>query len=296
MKPSQVARKLKTLGSASAQNAESLLTETKSTRAKFLAVFDAALAAASCAPARGERADLQGHLREAIAILRTLGQYSFNLFPSRRLKQFDRKLDTLNGNQIAEIAGMIRERQELQASLLTGVVPQSKIPSVTYQLRAADTRLAAMLAPRSERMVTAVNNAIIVAIANTVHALIQPIGWGAEQLARPLKASNRWYTGGRVTRAIGTILEGFFSRDSLARTGFETSWGIRFVIPGTVGFLGNAGPWLMAYTGQLRDYQAMAVPFRINPGATVATDLATFTWNRPGFGVRPTQPWCYCRR
>mmetsp|Transcript_6900 Transcript_6900/g.10937 ORF Transcript_6900/g.10937 Transcript_6900/m.10937 type:complete len:389 (-) Transcript_6900:33-1199(-) len=290
MKLTDIKSKLKSFGSASVQNAEDLIKEIEQHRSEFATHLDAALCAADADPANQDVGQISAHLKEALKHSKALGHYGYDLFPKRRLKQFVGKLNQMSGSAIVQVAQNAKDRLALQKAMLDGAVPHNEMPAAAMQLRALDSELAGLLASRTESVATRVNNTLVATLANTVHAATVPVGWTAEQVARPLKASRRWYTGGKVTRGLGHVIDGFLSRDSLSKTGLETSWGVRFIVPGTVGFLGNAGPWVMFYTGQIRDYQTMAVPFRINPGATVATDVATFTWNRPGFGAGTATP------
>jgi len=92
-------------------------------------------------------------------------------------------------------------------------------------------------------------------------------------------------------RARAWVLENFLSYDALRHSGVETSWGFRITPPGDpLGLAFNTGPWVMFYSGSLHNYQSGAVPYRINPGATVAFPNYVFTINRPGLGSGPATP------
>ncbi len=286
----KIRKKISNITAKSFENAEARIEDIVRHREAFHDRLNGALDLAAGALAIGDRADPGEHLDAVLEHARALGHYAYDLFPSRRLKQFRAKLGSLSPEQKREVAQLIRSHQDLQALVISGTVPEQEISQLASNLRALDTALASILAPPSERAAVLINNAATGGLARLIHAAIQPIGWSAEQVSKPLKSADSWYKGGKLARGVGDVLDGFLSRDSLAKTGFETSWGIRLLVTGTVGIYGNAGPWVMAYTGRLRDYQAMAVPFRINPGATLATDVATFTWNRPGFGAGSATP------
>ena len=290
MRLSNITRKFKELGTASQRNAEEMLAELQSHRANFAAQFYDAIDEAARGPERGERGELRHALVEAERHARALGQYAFDLFPRRRIVQLLKRMDRLNGTQLAALAANIQRRQMLQGKLRAADGDPEEVASMARELRELDSTIADVLASDAEAAMTTVVNSVMGPLVNIADAAIQPVGAVSEWVASGLKSSRRWYTGGKLARGLGHVIEGFLSRESLARTGFETSWGVRFIVPGTVGFLGNAGPWVMLYSGQVRDYRSMAVPFRVNPGATVATDVATFTWNRPGFGAGTATP------
>jgi hypothetical protein len=197
------------------------------------------------------------------------------------------KLTPRQRQEVSELVGTFRT---IQNKFKTGRLGFEEQQYYAMQLRAIDGRLAKIVSGKTLAFLASINNRLVLSIANGLHYAIQPIGLIAEIVSRPLKSSRHWYTGGSVARFFGHMIDGFLSREALTRTGLETSWGVRLIVPGTAGFFGNAGPWAMFYTGQIRDYQAMSVPFRVNPGVTVATDIATFTWNRPGFGAGTATP------
>lgn len=89
---------------------------------------------------------------------------------------------------------------------------------------------------------------------------------------------------------ISFVLLNFFSYQSLRKTQFETSWGWRHYIPGTLGMAGNMGGWVMMATGNLDDLQGLSEPMRVNPGATFYLPWVVGTANRPGFGWGPVTP------
>lgn len=95
----------------------------------------------------------------------------------------------------------------------------------------------------------------------------------------------------RWSHRLGRFISQFLTYEALLLTGVETSWGFRFVIPGTGGVGINAGGWVMFYSGSLMNYLTMSVPMRINPGATLATAVFVWTVNRPGVGAGPSMPW-----
>lgn len=282
--------KLKSLGSASKKNADDLIAEIHSLRAQYASHLDAALKQAGDLSDPDSRTKLQSELRQAAEKAKALKHYAYDLFPARRLKQFATKAAKMSAAETQQVADLIQQRLELQTAFVRDEVPAEKAVAASRMLRMIDTKLTSLLASPQEWAMVRVNNQVVLGLTNLAFWSVQPVGWAAEQVARPLMASNHWITGGKVSRLIGSAIHGFLSRDSLVRTGFETSWGVRLIVPGTVGFLGNAGPWVMFYTGQIRDYQAMQVPFRINPGATLATDIATLTMNRPGFGAGTATP------
>lgn len=290
MKLSDIKNKIKQLGSVSQRNAEDMLAELQSHRAGYVAAFYEALEHAARGPARGDRGPLRHALISAERHARALGLHGYDLFPRRRITQFLKRLDRLEASRLASLARKIERRQYLQAQLQAPNQDPVERMSMTRELREVDSEIADDLASDAEAALTVVTNSLMVPLVLAADAAIQPIGAVAEWIASALKSSRRWYTGGKVARGFGHVIEGFFSRESLARTGFETSWGVRFIVPGTAGFLGNIGPWVMLYSGQLRDYRTMSVPFRVNPGATLATDVATFTINRPGFGAGTALP------
>lgn len=290
MKLNNFKKTIKSLGNASKENSDALLAQIHDRRKAFAKHLDAALTKGNAISSRADRQVLKDHLRSAAEQAKALGHYAYDLFPARRLKQFAARVDEMTAQEIAELSSHIGEKLALQTALLDEKIEPYRVPASAFQLRALDNMLSQRLASPAEAAAIRVNNAATAVLANAAYAAIQPVGWTAEQIARPLMASRHWITGGKVSRGLGHIIHGFLSRDSLARTGLETSWGVRFIVPGTVGFIGNAGPWVMFYTGQIRDYQAMAVPFRINPGATLATDVATLTMNRPGFGAGTATP------
>lgn len=124
----------------------------------------------------------------------------------------------------------------------------------------------------------------------------------AEKMARVISRDSKPLADGlaKVTGKTGLerwahrtawTLRQFFSYHALLHTGFETSWGFRFIIPGTGGIGANAGAWVMLYSGNIRDHLAQAVPMRINPGFTFATAVFVWTINRPGVGYGPSLPW-----
>ena len=285
-----IKEKIHTLGHASKQNSDDLLAQIHVHREEFAGHLDAALTLAETMQDADDKSELKNQVRQALKHSKALDHYAYYLLPARRLLQLHNKLDQLSADDLGRVAAVIRKKLELQTAFLNDTIHRQKIPAAALWLRDLDNELASLLASRAEKVLVRANNTAVGMLANGAHLAIQPIGWTAEQVAKPLMASNHWITGGRVSRVLGTTIHGFLSRSSLARTGFETSWGVRFIVPGTVGFFGNAGPWIMFYTGQIRDYQAMAVPFRVNPGATLATDIATFTINRPGFGAGTATP------
>lgn len=115
------------------------------------------------------------------------------------------------------------------------------------------------------------------------------------RLAKPLAAKLSLVDGKsgleRWAHRMAWILQQFCSYDAILHTGIETSWGFRFIIPGTGGIGVNFGAWIMFYSGNLHDYLAQAVPMRVNPGFTFATAVFVWTVNRPGIGYGPSLPW-----
>ncbi|MEP2981625.1 MAG: hypothetical protein ABJO86_19200 [Lentilitoribacter sp.] len=286
-----ISSKVKSLKDASNKNSTKILEDIANNRDDYKNYIDVALTLATAnSMSIQTREELVLNIQNAASLVRALKHYAFDLLPPRRLEQFAKLVSTLSDDEIRKIAVLINQRIIYQTAILKNDITSGHIAEMAYKLRLVDTDLAHYLAGSFESAMTRVNNKVTIVLVNMTHALIQPIGWAAEQIARPMMASTHWITGGKVTRIIGQTIHGFLSRESLAKTGLETSWGTRFIVPGTVGFIGNAGPWVMLYTGQIRDYQAMSVPFRINPGATLATDVATLTINRPGFGAGSATP------
>lgn len=277
------------LGKASQDNTEAALEKIQAHRSDYQMGFKMLMTLYGSGLSKDSRKPVLDALRKMKAHRQALGLNGYDLLSVRKIKQLIKTVKSADMAAVSRVLGLLAARQSAQVRL-DADLDWAEIPSAAHTLREADAKLLAQITPRWEQAAWRANHAVFGTVTAGLHAAITPVGWVAEKIAAPLLRARGVWQGGRVARISGHIIGGFLSRDALARTGFETSWGVRFIVPGTAGFIGNAGPWVMFYTGQLRDYQKMAVPFRVNPGATLATDLATFTQNRPGFGAGTATP------
>lgn len=222
-----------------------------------------------------------------IAARKALGQYGFDQISARRLRQLRRYLQPGRLASLSAVARMMLRKHELQADLLGGNMWGKSLRAQSKAVREIDTRIVSLIGGRVETALVRLNNRAVSGLVAAGSLAVEPIGRAAELAADILDHPGKRY---RLPRITARLIRGFLSRDALYRTGLETSWGFRLYLPGTGGFIGNWGLWHMLYTGTLRDYQAMAVPFRNNPGSTAAADFGTLTVNRPGFGYGSATP------
>lgn len=274
---------------ATLRNAEVYEAFIRDTRATYAEKFEAAMHIAENFDADA-RPSLITVLEGALDARKRLGLYGFDLFPARRLRQVLTWSRRAVPHRVSAVGKLLRQRQAAQQVLLQGQMSDSNRVETARVLRRLDSEIALIVASRVENGVIRVNNRAMVTLTKVLASAVGPVGLGFEWLSERMKRANGILQGGKLVRGMGWVIGAFLSRESLYRTGFETSWGFRAIIPGTEGFLGNVGPWVMFYSGSLRDYTSMAVPFRVNPGFTIATDIGTITQNRPGFGAGTATP------
>ncbi len=166
-----------------------------------------------------------------------------------------------------------------------------QVSRMSTRIYASYLALHKQLLPPLRYTVLATRTRLRLSFINGADRMIRAIGQVSPAISKRLSAVSGQTGLERWAHRTGWVFENFLGYDALRNTGLETSWGFRFVIPGTGGLVANGGGWAMFYTGSLHNYQSMAVPMRINPGFTVATPFWVFTLNRPGIGMGPSLPW-----
>lgn len=237
-------------------------------------------------------ADVARLAEELVTRRRALGWRGFRYLSVADLKRLQRALARADEQQARAVIERLRTYLDVQrALLLDRWETPADVRRLTIAVRQAYAQWSEVVSGPGTQWYTHWRGVVGGWWLNSLDGAAQVIGGLAMTTARLLRAvgrgQGRWT---RVVRALAWLLEHFFSYEALRRTGFETSWGLRTYIPGTFGVAGNVGPWMMFYSGVLHDYQAKAVPARINPGITVSLPVWLATLNRWGFGAGPNLP------
>lgn len=278
------------LSTKSIQALDTTAEQLATAQTKYDTAFDEMIARMLNPLARVDMPELQRVVDQVFASRKALGIYGFGALSHRMLRRIKKWIQDAPVQDIHQMAHALAAWRALQAEILMHSAMDPEVPVKARQLRAMHSLMVARVSGPIERKIVVASNQLVSGIVTFVNRVVMPIGFAAEKVAGVLQSSTSIWTGGKVARGLGLFIEAFFSRDALANTGFETSWGFRVFPPGSFGFLANGGPWMMLYTGTLRQYQAQAVPFRVNPGATLALDILTLTQNRPGFGMGSALP------
>lgn len=226
-----------------------------------------------------------GTLEQMIEARLSLGVLGHDRLEVKRLRALRDRFAAADPEKRVILHAAALEFLDLRDAIHAAAPGAPRLDRLVPAIRAAETALDELLFERRPGQVRRGFDAVARRGVDGLDRTFRIVGRVAAAAAQPLSRVGGRSLPARAVRGAGALIDGFLSYESLRRSGLETSWGVRTYIPGTFGVTGNAGPWVMAYSGRLIDAQARTQPMRINPGATLATPVWIGTVNRPGLGA-----------